>query len=528
MKRARPVRRALLSVSDKSGILEFAQSLVQRGVELLATSGTASLLNTARLPVTEVSDYTGFPEIMGGRVKTLHPKVHGGIMGRREMDDVVMREHHIAPIDMVVVNFYPFSATVQRRECSREEAVNNIDIGGIAMVRAAAKNFDVVTVIDSADYPIVLAEMDLYCGSLSLETRFNLAIKAFEHTAAYDSEIANYFGSQVPTYHGDAHQPAGLFPRTLNLNFIKKQDMRYGENSHQLAAFYTDSETREASVATARQLQGKALSYNNIADTDAALECVKTFTEATCVIVKHANPCGVATHDSQMVAYDHAYQTDPASSFGGIIAFNRVLDADTANAIVRRQFVEVVIAPDINNDALALLAGKQNVRVLVYGSWQQQVPGLDFKRVNGGLLVQERDVAIVALKNLEVVTQRQPTKSEMRDAIFCWKVVKFVKSNGIVYSREQRTIGIGAGQMSRIDSANIAGMKAANAGLDVKGAAMASDAFFPFRDSVDAAGMLGVRCVIQPGGSIRDHEVISAANEHDIAMIFTHIRHFRH
>lgn len=529
MQPPRPVRRALLSVSDKAGILEFAQSLSQRSVELLSTGGTARLLAKAGLPVTEVSDYTGFPEMMDGRVKTLHPKVHGGILGRRDIDDAVMHEHDIAPIDMVVVNLYPFAATVAHADCTREEAVENIDIGGPTMVRSAAKNHrDVAIIVNSADYPAVLAEMDSHGGSLTLETRFNLAIKAFEHTAAYDSMIANYFGSQVPAYHGDTKQPSGRFPRTLNLNFIKKQDMRYGENNHQLAAFYTDPETHEASVATARQLQGKTLSYNNIADTDAALECVKTFTETACVIVKHANPCGVATGDTLLAAYDRAYQTDPTSAFGGIIAFNRPLDADTAKAIVSRQFVEVIIAPAVDDDALTVLAGKQNVRVLACGRWQQQTPGLDFKRVNGGLLVQERDVGMVDLQDLQVVTERQPTEAEMRDALFCWKVAKFVKSNAIVYAREQRTIGIGAGQMSRVYSARIAGIKAAAEGLDVKGSAMASDAFFPFRDGIDAAAAVGVRCVIQPGGSIRDNEVIAAANEHGIAMIFTHMRHFRH
>lgn len=529
MQPPRPVRRALLSVSDKAGILEFARSLSQRGVELLSTGGTARLLAEAGLPVTEMSDYTGFPEMMDGRVKTLHPKVHGGILGRRDIDDAVMHEHDIAPIDMVVVNLYPFAATVSRADCTREEAVENIDIGGPTMVRSAAKNHkDVTIIVNSADYPAVLAEMDSHGGSLTLETRFDLAIKAFEHTAAYDSMIANYFGSQVPAYHGDTKQPSGRFPRTLNLNFIKKQDMRYGENSHQLAAFYTDPEMHEASAATARQLQGKALSYNNIADTDAALECVKAFTDAACVIVKHANPCGVATGDTPLAAYDRAYQTDPTSAFGGIIAFNRPLDAETAKAIVSRQFVEVIIAPAVDDDALTVLAGKQNVRVLACGRWQQQTPGLDFKRVNGGLLVQERDVGMVNLQDLQVVTERQPTEAEMRDALFCWKVAKFVKSNAIVYAREQRTIGIGAGQMSRVYSAKIAGIKAADEDLDVKGSAMASDAFFPFRDGIDAAAAVGVRCVIQPGGSIRDNEVIAAANEHGIAMIFTHMRHFRH
>ncbi|MCR3755274.1 MAG: bifunctional AICAR transformylase/IMP cyclohydrolase [Sodalis sp. Psp] len=529
MQLPRPVRHALISVFDKAGILEFAQSLSKRGVKLLSTSGTTSLLAKADLPVTEVSDYTGFPEMMDGLVKTLHPKIYGGILGRRDIDDAVMRKHNIMPIDIVIVNFYPFAATVASTDCTREEAVKNIDIGGHTMVRSAAKNYkDVTIVINSADYPAIIAEMDSHNGSLTLETRFNLAIKAFKHAADYDSMIANYFGSQVPPYHSDNRQVSGHFPRTLNLNFIKKQDMRYGENKHQLAAFYTDIETCEASVATTQQLQGKALSYNNIADSDVALECVKTFIQPTCVIVKHTNPCGVATADTILAAYKRAHQTDPTSAFGGIIAFNQPLDADTSKEIIDRQFVEVIIAPAINDDALVVLANKQNVRVLACGYWQKQLPGLDFKRVNGGLLVQKRDLGMVNLKDLEVVTERRPTQAEMRDALFCWKVAKFVKSNAVVYARDQRTIGIGAGQMSRIYSTKIASIKAADEGLKVQGSVVASDAFFPFRDGIDAAAAAGVLCIIQPGGSIRDNEIITAANEHGIAMIFTHMRHFRH
>ncbi|WP_413736620.1 bifunctional phosphoribosylaminoimidazolecarboxamide formyltransferase/IMP cyclohydrolase [Sodalis sp. RH21] len=529
MQQPRPVRRALLSVSDKAGIVEFARSLAQRGIELLSTGGTARLLAEAGLPVTEVSDYTGFPEMMDGRVKTLHPKVHGGILGRRGQDDAIMQQHGIEPIDMVVVNLYPFAQTVARAGCTREDAVENIDIGGPTMVRSAAKNHkDVAIVVNSNDYARVLAEMDSHDGSLTLATRFDLAIKAFEHTAAYDSTIANYFGTQVPAYHEEGTEPSGRFPRTLNLNFTKKQDMRYGENSHQLAAFYIEENVREASVATARQLQGKALSYNNIADTDAALECVKEFAEPACVIVKHANPCGVAIGNGLLDAYERAYKTDPTSAFGGIIAFNRPLDAATAKAIISRQFVEVIIAPSVADDALAILAAKQNVRVLISGVWQARVPSLDFKRVNGGLLVQERDLGMVGAADLRIVSTRQPSESELRDALFCWKVAKFVKSNAIVYARDNMTIGIGAGQMSRVYSAKIAGIKAADEGLEVRGSAMASDAFFPFRDGIDAAAAVGISCVIQPGGSIRDDEVIAAANEHGIAMIFTDMRHFRH
>ncbi|MGB8497676.1 MAG: bifunctional phosphoribosylaminoimidazolecarboxamide formyltransferase/IMP cyclohydrolase [Pantoea agglomerans] len=529
MQQTRPVRRALLSVSDKAGILEFAQALSSRGVELLSTGGTARLLADAGLAVTEVSDYTGFPEMMDGRVKTLHPKVHGGILGRRGQDDAIMAQHDISPIDMVVVNLYPFAQTVAREGCSLEDAVENIDIGGPTMVRSAAKNHkDVAIVVSSGDYDAIIAEMDAHENGLKLETRFDLAIKAFEHTAAYDSMIANYFGSLVPAYHGDRNQPAGRFPRTLNLNFIKKQDMRYGENSHQDAAFYIEENITEASVATARQVQGKALSYNNIADTDAALECVKEFSEPACVIVKHANPCGVATGDSLLAAYDRAYQTDPTSAFGGIIAFNRELDEATAQAIISRQFVEVIIAPAVSEAALKITAAKQNVRILICGQWQNRTAALDFKRVNGGLLVQDRDLGMVDASQLRVVSKRQPTEQELRDALFCWKVAKFVKSNAIVYARDNMTIGIGAGQMSRVYSAKIAGIKAADEGLEVKGSAMASDAFFPFRDGIDAAAASGVSCVIQPGGSIRDEEVIAAADEHGIAMIFTDMRHFRH
>lgn len=529
MQQPRPVRRALLSVSDKAGILEFAQALSQRGVELLSTGGTARLLADAGLSVTEVSDYTGFPEMMDGRVKTLHPKVHGGILGRRGQDDAIMAQHDISPIDMVVVNLYPFAQTVAREGCSLEDAVENIDIGGPTMVRSAAKNHkDVAIVVKSSDYEAIVAEMDANQNALTLETRFDLAIKAFEHTAAYDSMIANYFGSLVPAYHGERSQPAGRFPRTLNLNFIKKQDMRYGENSHQDAAFYIEENITEASVATAQQLQGKALSYNNIADTDAALECVKEFSEPACVIVKHANPCGVATASTLLNAYELAFKTDPTSAFGGIIAFNRELDEATAQAIVSRQFVEVIIAPSASEAALKVTATKQNVRVLTCGQWQQRQTGLDFKRVNGGLLVQDRDNGMVTADQLRVVSKRQPDEKELRDALFCWKVAKFVKSNAIVYARDNVTIGIGAGQMSRVYSAKIAGIKAADEGLEVRGSAMASDAFFPFRDGIDAAAAVGVSCVIQPGGSIRDEEVIAAADEHNIAMIFTDMRHFRH
>ncbi|MWP48794.1 MULTISPECIES: bifunctional phosphoribosylaminoimidazolecarboxamide formyltransferase/IMP cyclohydrolase [unclassified Gilliamella] len=530
MQQFRPIRRALLSVSDKTGILEFAKALSERNVELLSTGGTAKLLMDNQIPVTEVSDYTGFPEMMDGRVKTLHPKIHGAILGRRGVDDDIMQQHQIAPIDMVVVNLYPFAKTVAKPNCTLEDAIENIDIGGPTMVRSAAKNHkDVAIVVDCGDYENIINMMDNNQNALSFEYRFNLAIKAFEHTAKYDGMIANYFGQRVPPYMGETNKLAGQFPRTLNLQFIKKQNMRYGENSHQQAAFYIEEGANEASIATARQLQGKALSYNNIADTDAALECVKSFEQPACVIVKHANPCGVAVSDNILNAYLNAYKTDPTSAFGGIIAFNRPLDAATAQMIVQQQFVEVIIAPIVNQDALAIIETKKNVRVLECGQWATPAAvSLEFKRVNGGLLVQDRDLGMVSLNELTVVTKRKPTEQELSDALFCWKVAKFVKSNAIVYAKNNMTIGIGAGQMSRVYSAKIAGIKAQDENLEVAGSVVASDAFFPFRDGVDAAAAAGVTCVIQPGGSIRDDEVIQAANEHNIAMIFTNMRHFRH
>lgn len=530
MNNARPIRRALISVSDKTGIVEFAQALAERGVDILSTGGTARLLAEQGIAVTEVSDYTGFPEMMDGRVKTLHPKVHGGVLGRRGQDDDVMAKHGINPIDMVVVNLYPFAETVAKEGCTLADAVENIDIGGPTMVRSAAKNHkDVTIVVNAHDYDRVIAEMDANEKSLTLETRFDLAIAAFEHTASYDGMIANYFGTMVPSYgenkEGDEESK---FPRTFNQQFEKKQDMRYGENSHQAAAFYVEANPQEASVSTARQIQGKALSYNNIADTDAALECVKEFNEPACVIVKHANPCGVALGKDILEAYNRAYQTDPTSAFGGIIAFNQELDAETAAAIVERQFVEVIIAPSVSAEAIEVVAAKKNVRLLECGEWTTKTTGFDVKRVNGGLLVQDRDQGMVSLDDLKVVSKRQPTEEELKDALFCWKVAKYVKSNAIVYSKGDMTIGVGAGQMSRVYSAKIAGIKAADEGLEVAGSVMASDAFFPFRDGIDAAAEAGIKCVIQPGGSMRDDEVIAAADEHGMAMIFTGMRHFRH
>ena len=517
------IERALISVSDKTGIADFAQALHAQGVEILSTGGTAKLLADKGIPVIEVSDYTGFPEMMAGRVKTLHPRIHGGILGRRGEDDAVMAEHGIAPIDLVVVNLYPFEATVARPDCDLATAIENIDIGGPAMLRSSAKNHAWVTVVvDAADYAAVLDEMAAHDGAVTDATRYRLAVKTFQHTARYDAAISNYLGGR----NLEGVEPA--FPQTLTFQYRKAQSMRYGENPHQQAAFYIEPGDKEASVATAEQLQGKALSYNNIGDTDAALECVKTFDEGTaCVIVKHANPCGVAYGDSALAAYDRAYQTDPESAFGGIIAFNTELDAGTAKAIIERQFVEVIIAPSVAKDALPVLAEKKNVRVLSCGQWPEQPANrYDLKRVNGGLLVQDADLAL--LNETRVVTEQAPSEQQMKDLLFAWRVAKFVKSNAIVYANEQMTIGVGAGQMSRVNSARIAGIKAEHAGLEVKGSVMASDAFFPFRDGIDQAAAAGISAVIQPGGSMRDEEVIAAANEHGMAMVFTGMRHFRH
>ncbi|MEK7261319.1 MAG: bifunctional phosphoribosylaminoimidazolecarboxamide formyltransferase/IMP cyclohydrolase [Pseudomonadota bacterium] len=538
------IQRALISVSDKNGLVEFARGLSAFGVEILSTGGTAKLLAQNGIGVTEVADYTGFPEMLDGRVKTLHPKVHGGILGRRDLKThaEAMQKHGIPPIDLVVVNLYPFEQTVAKPNCPLDEAIENIDIGGPTLLRAAAKNHGAVTVVvDNADYNTVLDEMKSNQGATTEATRFRLAVKAFEHTARYDGAIANWLGAINAGGGRDA------FPHTFNMQFVHASALRYGENPHQQAAFYVESaiatslsrgprlgpigehNSVEASVATARVLQGKELSYNNIADADAALECVKSFDETACVIVKHANPCGVAVADTVLDAYKHAYVTDPTSAFGGIIAFNQPLDAATAKAILERQFVEVIIAPEVTADAKPILATKPNVRVLATGAWGKTRPaGLDFKRVTGGLLVQDVDRGRVTEKDLKVVTNRKPNSQELRDLLFAWKVVKYVKSNAIVYCKDGRTIGIGAGQMSRVYSARIASIKATDAGIEVRGSVMASDAFFPFRDGLDQAAEVGVTAVIQPGGSMRDQEVIDAANQHGIAMVFTGMRHFRH
>jgi phosphoribosylaminoimidazolecarboxamide formyltransferase / IMP cyclohydrolase len=518
-----PVRRALLSVSDKTGIVELARELKERGIELLSTGGTAKLLESHGIAVKEVAEHTGFPEIMGGRVKTLHPKIHGGLLGRRGLDEAVMRDHNIEPIDLLAVNLYPFAATVARPDCTYDDAVDNIDIGGPAMVRAAAKNHAHVTVVvDPNDYRALLDELASTQGSTNIAMRQRLAAKAFAHTAQYDAMVSAYFtgaiGGSSQTFAGD-----------LNLSFRKSFDLRYGENPHQQAAFYTDPRAIGASVTSAKQVQGRELSYNNIADADAALECVRQFDHPACVIVKHANPCGVARADSIQHAYERAFKTDPTSAYGGIIAFNRELDADTARAIIGKQFVEVILAPGVSEEAKAVLAPRDNVRLLVVGDLSRPVTQLlEYKSVAGGLLVQTRDEATVRAQELRTVSKRSPTLAELDDLIFAWRVAKFVKSNAIVAAKDNSTVGVGAGQMSRVVSSKIAAMKAKDEGLSLQGAAIASDAFFPFRDGVDVLAEFGVKAIIQPGGSKRDDEVIKAADEHGIAMVFTGMRHFRH
>jgi phosphoribosylaminoimidazolecarboxamide formyltransferase / IMP cyclohydrolase len=516
-----PVRRALLSVSDKTGIVELARALVARNIELLSTGGTHRLLTAAGLPVREVAQYTDFPEIMDGRVKTLHPKIHGGLLGRRGQDDAVMAAHGIAPIDLLVVNLYPFAATVAKAGVSYAEAIENIDIGGPAMLRAAAKNHDsVLVVVDSADYPLLLQELDRHAGGSEFATRARYAAKAFAHTARYDTVVAAYLAAQHPI-------KTQVFPEVLPLVFQKLQELRYGENPHQAAALYRELQAHGAGVATARMLQGKDLSFNNIADADTAIECVRQFAAPACVIVKHANPCGAALGSGVLAAYEAAYRTDPTSAFGGIIALNCELDAATARAITERQFVEVLAAPAVHADAERVLAGRPNVRVLVLG--ELSAPRgrvLELKSVTGGLLAQERDLA--DLGALTVPTRRQPTAEELSDLRFAWQVCKFVKSNAIVFAHGAATLGIGAGQMSRVYSTRIAALKASDQKLSLAGAVMASDAFLPFRDNLDVAAGFGIRAVIQPGGSKRDAEVIAAADQHDMAMVFTGMRHFRH
>jgi phosphoribosylaminoimidazolecarboxamide formyltransferase / IMP cyclohydrolase len=518
-----PVRRALLSVSDKTGLVELARALAARGVELLSTGGTAKLLHDAGLAVTEVARYTGFPEIMDGRVKTLHPKIHGGLLGRRGTDDAVMQREGIRPIDLLVVNLYPFAATIARPGVSYDEAVENIDVGGPAMLRGAAKNHaDVTVVVDPGDYATLEAELAAQDGATSLAFRARLAAKAFAHTASYDSLVADWLGRQQ-------NVTADPFPAQLGVGLTRIAALRYGENPHQRAAFYRGSHVAPDSIAGARFAQGKELSFNNIADADCALECVRQFEREACVIVKHANPCGVAVAATQREAYDLAHRTDPTSAFGGIIAFNRPLEAATAQLILERQFVEVIVAPGLLPGAAEALVTKPNVRVLVTGELREHPAAeRELRSVGGGMLVQERDAGRIDPATLKCVTRRQPSEQEHRDLIFAWCVCKFVKSNAIVFARGEATVGIGAGQMSRVYSSRIGAIKAEDAGLTVRGAVMASDAFFPFRDGVEVAASQGVTAVIQPGGSMRDAEVVAAADAAGIAMLFTGMRHFRH
>lgn len=511
------IKRALISVCDKSGILEFARKLSELGIEILSTGGTAKILQQNNIKVIEVSEYTNYPEIMAGRVKTLNPKIHGGILARREIDKDVMQEHNIKSIDLVVVNLYPFQEVIAKKSTTFAQAIENIDIGGPAMLRSAAKNHTYVSVVvDIKDYDMVLNEI-ITSGNTSAVTREKLALKAFKHTAQYDSVIVNYLDKEQDD-----------FTSIMNLQLFKAQTMRYGENPHQKAAFYKDIGLNKTSIANAIQIQGKELSFNNIVDSDAALECVRMFADPSCVIVKHANPCGVATKDTIQDAYDCAYKTDSTSAFGGIIAFNRELDSNSANTIIKRQFVEVIICPSFSADAKKVLQEKPNIRLLEYGSLKETKSALEIKSVNGGFLLQEKDVYNTNIIDFKCVSKIKPTKEQEQDLLFAFKVAKNVKSNAIVYAKENATIAIGAGQMSRVYSAKIAAIKAQDEGLNINGSVMASDAFLPFRDGVDAAANTGIKAIIHSGGSMRDDEVIQAANEHKIAMVFTGIRHFKH
>ncbi len=517
------IKQALISVSDKTGIIDLAQKLSQLGIVILSTGGTAKLLQDAGIAVIEVSDYTGFPEMLDGRVKTLHPIIHAGILARQDLPEhkQALEKAAISGIELVIVNLYPFGQTIAKPDCNLEEAIENIDIGGPTLIRAAAKNYQHVTVLtDPEDYTSLLTEIESNNGTVSSAYRFQLAQKAFSHTAAYDSIISNYLTAI------DVHKQPGVFPEYLNLNFRMAQHLRYGENPHQEAAFYRDQTPVPGGLAGYTQIQGKALSYNNIADTDAAWECVKTFNEPACVIVKHANPCGVAIADTLLTAYQRAFATDQTSAFGGIIAFNRTLDKITAEAIIK-QFVEVIIAPEITDDAIQLFAQKPNIRILSLPiqSGQNQ---FDLKRVGGGLLVQTPDNHNITLSELKVVTKKQPTSQQLEDLLFAWRVAKFIKSNAIVFSANGQTLGVGAGQMSRVDSARIASIKAQQAGFTLTNSVVASDAFFPFRDGLDVVVQAGAKAVIQPGGSVRDAEVIAAADEQNVTMVFSGIRHFRH
>ncbi len=517
------IKRALISVSDKAGIIELAQGLNQLGIAILSTGGTAKLLQEEGIPVTEVSNYTGFPEMLDGRVKTLHPKIHGGILARRNLPEhmLALESAAIPTIDLVIINLYPFSETIAEPNCSIENAIENIDIGGPTLIRAAAKNYQHVTIVTNPDdYEMLLSEIKSNDGTIGLEHRFRLAQKAFSHTASYDSAISNYLTAI------DSNNHHKIFPARLNLNFTMRQELRYGENPHQKAAFYNDLVPIQGSLASYAQLQGKELSFNNIADTDTAWECVKTFNKPACVIVKHANPCGVAMAKTSLAAYELAFNTDTTSAFGGIIAFNRTLDGPTSEAVIK-QFVEVIVAPEVTDEAKQILAQKTNIRVLtipLYSSDNQ----FDLKRVNGGMLIQTPDNRNINTSDLKVVTKAQPTSQQMEDFLFAWRVAKFVKSNAIVFCENGQTLGVGAGQMSRLDSARIATIKAQQAKLALSNSVVASDAFFPFRDGLDVVVEAGAKAIIQPGGSIRDAEVIAAADEHGVTMVFSGIRHFRH
>lgn len=544
------IHQVLISVFDKSKILNFAQFLFQQGVKILSTKGTTQTLSKVGLTVHNISDYIKCPEIMNGRIKTLHYKIYAGILNRTNIDNDILSAHNIQPIDMVIVNFYPFHAIAQNKQFSIENILEYIDIGGPSMIRAAAKNYqNTVVIVDYHDYQNILHEMNKYHGSVTLNTRFNLATKAFKYITEYDTAILNYFNKKnykinttqhssiIKTNHNHTKSPSNdYFPKSLkciNIEFIKKQNMRYGENPHQKAALYTETNPKKTigSIATAKQLQGKPLSYNNILDLDTALECVKMFTQPTCVIVKHTNPCGVATSDTIYTAYKKAYQADPTSAFGGIIAFNRSLDIHTTQSIINQNFVEAIIAPDIHQNCFKILSNKKHIRVLSTGSWKQpnNISKIDFKKISGGLLIQNSDTMITP-KNLDIVTNTHPTEQEIQDAIFCWKIVKFVKSNGIVCGKNHQTTGIGSGQLNRVHAVKIATAftKHQKNIAQIQGSVMASDAFFPFPDSINIAAKMGIHCIIQPGGSIRDTEIIKTANQHNISMIFTHTRHFRH
>ncbi|AKC60699.1 bifunctional phosphoribosylaminoimidazolecarboxamide formyltransferase/IMP cyclohydrolase [Blochmannia endosymbiont of Camponotus (Colobopsis) obliquus] len=532
MQQEYPIRRVLISVYDKTGIIKFSTNLHHKGIQIISTTGTASLLKKAGLPIIEISNYINFPEIMDGRIKTLHPKIYGGILARRNIDDEIMKTLNIKPIDMVVINLYPFNTTKEKKNPLQEKIIENIDIGGPSMIRAAAKNYQrVAIVIHNYDYIPIISEMNKNNNALTINTKFQLASKAFEHIATYDKKIADYFKNKK--FIKQKKYPIHNLPKSFNImeeQFIKTKNVRYGENQHQRAAFYINTKiSNKLSINKLKKIQGKDLSYNNIVDIDTALECIQMFRKPTCIILKHSNPCGVASAQTIHSAYTKAYQTDPVSAFGGVIALNKPLDFHTAKTIIQQQFTEIIIAPHINTNTLNILKTKKNLRIISYGNNFIAPPNINLKLLHGGgLLIQEHDAKKINIKKINIVTKRRPNNKEMKDALFCWKIIKFVKSNAIVYARNYQTIGIGSGQMSRIFATKIAAIKAKDAGLKIHGATMASDAFFPFCDNIEIAAKIGIRCIIQPGGSIKDGEIIDAANKHNIAMIFTHVRHFKH